>query len=230
VEEQIAKWHLTRSEQKKAAVQPGPVITVSREPGSGGSEIARRLARDLDMDLIGAQIIQQVAERAEMTEKVIESLDEKTVKMRDMWLASLFRTRHLWPDEYLQHLTKVIGTIGKQGNSVIVGRGANFILPPEETFRLRLIAPREIRIQNVMRERAVDFETAERYVFKTEGDREAFLRKHFHADWEDPIYYDLVVNTGNIGLEGSVSAIEAAFLAWKEARRNERPPSREKAG
>ncbi len=221
VDEQITKWRHQRVEQKKKeAPRPGFCITISREPGSGGSEIARRLAKDLKMDLMGAQIIQQVAERADISEKVIASLDEKDVRLRDLWIDSLLQSRHIWPDEYLRYLTKVIGTIGKQGNTVIVGRGGQFILPPQETFRVRLIAPREIRIRNVMRDSNTSFEESERYVYKTEADRNAFHRKHFNVDWSNPAYYDLIVNTGYMGVEGAVAAIKAAFGVLKD-----RPPT-----
>jgi cytidylate kinase len=218
VDEQLAKWSQRRQTLKKEAAKPGWCITVSREPGSGGSETARHLARDLGMDLIGAQIIQQVAERAEISEKVVASLDEKEVRLRDLWIDSFFRTRHIWPDEYLRHLTRVIGTIGKQGNAVIVGRGAQFILPPEDTFRLRLIGPREVRIRNVMRDSKTGFEESERYVYKTEADRNAFHRKHFHGDWANPDHYDLVVNTGGMGVEGAVAAVKAGFAEWLKHR------------
>ncbi len=217
VGEQIAKWDHQRIEQKKKAEQyhPRPCITISRDPGSGGTEVARHLAQDLGMDLVGSKIIQQVAERADMSEKVIASLDEKDVRLRDSWLDSLFRTRHMWPDEYVRCLTKVVGTIGKQGNTIIIGRGGQFILPPGETFRVRLIAPREVRIRNVMRNSATDIENAERYVYKTEADRNAFHHKHFRADWTNPVYYDLIVNTGSLGIEGAVAAVKAAFAEWK---------------
>ncbi|TRZ76086.1 MAG: cytidylate kinase-like family protein [Deltaproteobacteria bacterium] len=218
VGDQIAKWDRQRIEQKKKAEQyrPRPCITISRDPGSGGTEVARRLARDLDMDLVGSKIIQQVAERADISEKVIASLDEKEVRLRDSWLDSLFRTCHIWPDEYVRYLTKVVGTIGRQGNAIIIGRGGQFILPPEETFRVRLIAPREVRIRKVMEDSASDLENAERYVYKTEADRNAFLRKHFHADWTDSGYYDLIVNTGSLGIEGAVAVVKAAFAEWKK--------------
>lgn len=220
VGEQIAKWQRQRIEQKtKTAIyHPRPCITVSRDPGSGGTEVARCLARDLKMDLIGSKIIQQVAERADISEKVIASLDEKEVRLRDFWLDSLFRTRHIWPDEYLRYLTKVIGTIGKQGNTIIIGRGGQFILPPEETFRVRLIAPREIRIRNVMRASSTDFETAEHYVYRTEADRNAFHCKHFGADWTNPLFYDLTGNTGCMGIKGAVAAVKAAFPEWDSLR------------
>jgi cytidylate kinase len=217
VEEQITKWQYLKSEQKQKQkeTRPLPCITISRDPGSGGTEVARRLAKDLGMDLIGSNIIQQVAERADISEKVIASLDEKEVRLRDVWIDSMFRTRHIWPDEYLRYLTKVIGTIGKQGQTIIIGRGSQFILPPEETFRIRLTAPREIRIRNVMRDSNTDFETSERYVYKTETDRNAFHCKHFRADWTNPIYYDLTVNTGYMGIEGAIAAIKAAFAVWR---------------
>ena len=99
-----------------------PCITVSRDPGSGGALVARQLAKDLEMDLIGVQIIKQVAERADVSEKVIQSLDNKGVRLLDSWMDSLFQTRHISPDEYLYHLSKVVGTIGKQGNAISMGR------------------------------------------------------------------------------------------------------------
>ncbi|MGZ6236082.1 MAG: cytidylate kinase-like family protein [Syntrophales bacterium] len=218
VDEQLTKWQGATVERKSVKSKPATVITVSREPGSGGSEIARRLAEKLKMDLVGAQIIQKIAESAKISTKVIESLDEKEVSRRDDWLSSLFETRHLWIDDYLHHLTKVIGTFGRQGNMIIVGRGAQYILPPEDTFRLRFIAPMESKIQNVMRDAGCSKEDAKKYVIKTDSDRRAYLRKHFNADVTDPTHYDMVVNTGKIGIDGSVEAIAAAFTFWKQER------------
>ena len=81
VGEQIARWQQRGMEQKKAGSNRHiPCITVSRDPGSGGALVARQLAKDLEMDLIGVQIIKQVAERADVSEKVIQSLDNKGVR------------------------------------------------------------------------------------------------------------------------------------------------------
>ncbi|HVO67789.1 MAG TPA: cytidylate kinase-like family protein [Syntrophales bacterium] len=216
VEDQLAKWKSETSERKAVKAKPGPVITISREPGSGGSEIARRLAEQLNMDLVGAQIIQKIAESADMSTKVIESLDEKEITRRDDWLSSLLETRHLWVDGYLRHLTKVIGTFGRQGNIIVVGRGAQYILPPEDTFRLRFIAPMEIKIQNVMRDYGSTRKEAEKYVIKTDSDRRAYLRKYFNADVTNPSDYDMVINTGKLGIDGTVEAVKAAFIIWKK--------------
>jgi cytidylate kinase len=219
VKEQIAKWNQQQIEHKKKSGAPlRPCITISRDPGSGGTKVARRLAEKLNMDVVGKKIIQQIAERADISEKVIATLDEKEVRLRDSWLESLFHTRHIWPDEYLQYLTKVVCTIGRHGNTIIIGRGGQFLLPPEETFRVRLFAAREIRIENVMRDSETDYESAKRYVFTTEADRNAFHCKHFGANWKDSAYYDLIVNTGSLGSEGAVSVIQSAFAEWEKHR------------
>ena len=223
VEQQLKKWRTLIEEGldvfdyglEMEKVKGGPVITISREPGSGGSEIARRLARDLSMDLMGGQIIQHVAESARMSRKVIESLDEKEVTLRDTLVNTLFRDRHLWPDEYLQHLTKVIATVGRYGNAIIVGRGANYILQQEGTFRVRIIAPLENRIRNVMEDRKYDRAQAEQYVVKKENDHKAFVRKYFNADVADPRQYDIIINTGSVTIQGGAEAIKAAFKLLK---------------
>jgi cytidylate kinase len=221
VEQQLKKWRTRIGEGEGLdvfdygleieKVKGGPVITISREPGSGGSEIARKLAIDLSMDLMGGQIIQHVAESARMSRKVIESLDEKEVTLRDTLLNTLFRDRHLWPDEYLQHLTKVIATVGRYGNAIIVGRGANYILPQTGTFRVRIIAPLEYRIRRVMEDRKYEKAQAEQYVVKRENDHKAFVRKYFNADVEDPKQYDIIINTGNVTIAGGAAAIKVAF-------------------
>jgi cytidylate kinase len=168
------------------------------------------------MDLMGGQIIQHVAESARMSRKVIESLDEKEVTLRDTLLNTLFRDRHLWPDEYLQHLTKVIATVGRYGNAILVGRGASYILPQAETFRVRIIAPLEYRIRRVMEDRKYDKAQAEQYVVKRENDHKSFVRKYFNADVTDPNHYDIIINTGKVTIEGSAAAIKAAFKGTGE--------------
>jgi cytidylate kinase len=217
VEEQLQRWQTQKqAETKKVRERPKPVITISRETGSRGSEVARRLSRKLNMDLIGAGIIQQVAESADISAKVVESLDEKNISLLDGWLTALFQKQHLWADVYLQHLTKVIGTIGQQGNAIIVGRGAHFILPPENTFRLRFIAPLETRIRNIMGDRKYSWEEAESFIYKTEAERLSYLRRYYHADAADPHHYDMIINTGFVPLDGAVEAVISALKVWEE--------------
>jgi cytidylate kinase len=225
VQQQLDKWRKLLDKALKQGIKienfkGGSIITISREPGSGGSEIARRLAKALSMDLIGGQIIQHVADSARMSRKVIESLDEKEVTFRDTLLLSLFGESRPWPGEYLKHLTRVIGTIGAFGNVIIVGRGANRLLPQERTFKVRIIAPLELRIKHVMDDRGYTKAEAEQYVVTRENNSKAFVRKYFNVDIDDPRYYDFIINTERISMEAATESIIAAFNQRRKRKQN----------
>jgi cytidylate kinase len=216
VQQQVDKWRklfdrAIRQGLKIENFKGGPILTVSREPGAGGSDISRRLAKALGMDLIGGQIIQHVADSAKMSRRVIETLDEREVTFRETLLSSLFGENRPWPGEYLHHLTRVIGTIGIFGNVIIVGRGANFVLPKDRAFKVRIIAPMELRIKYFMEDRGYTKAEAEQYVVKKENNRKAFARKYFNADIADPIHYDMMINTEKISMAAATEAIVVAF-------------------
>ena len=210
IDEQVKKWEIMRAQ--KAGKEEGlPVITVSREPGSGGRVVAERIAKQLGLDLFHGQIIQEIAESADTSARILETLDEKGLSVLDDWISTLVNRRHLWPDQYLKHLMKVIGTIGEHGRAVIVGRGASFILPREVRFRVRIVAPLEIRVKNVAHKFDVPSEEARRRVLRADSDRRAFVRKYFHADITDPVNYDLVINTGTLSIDAAVEAIKGGL-------------------
>jgi cytidylate kinase len=223
VQEQLDKW------QREKAAENVFTITISRQAGAGGSEIARVLAQKTKMDLMAGQIIQHVAESSKMSTKVVETLDEKAMTTMESWINSMFVSRHLWPSDYLKHLTRVIGTIGKHGNAIIVGRGAGYILPPETTFRIKIIAPLEYRIESMMRIRGLSRGDAQKYIDKRDADRIAFVRKYFQAEAMDPLNYDLVINTEKVGIEGAVDTILIAFRDWTKGFEDKKPSAAKRA-
>ena len=211
VEEQMKRWqifHTQKVEEEEATV---PSVTISREPGSGGRVVAQKLAERLEFDVFYQEVLHEIANRAEVSKQMLATLDERGLSILEDWISSLVYDRHLWPDEYLKHLMNVIGTIGKHGRAVIVGRGANFILPPEQRFRVRITAPQEFRIQNVARDFNLTAEEAKRRIIKTESNRKAFIRKYFNADIADPNNYDLVVNTSTLSIDNVTDVIAAAL-------------------
>lgn len=210
IEEQVQRWQMMRAE----AVEEKPglsIITLSREPGSGGRIVAVKLAEKLNIEVFHQEVINEMAKSADVSEALLETLDEKGLSTLEDWISSLVYARHLWPDEYLKILLKVIGTIGKHGRAVIVGRGANFVLPPKRRFSVRIVAPQEWRIQNVSKEFNIPVEEARRRVVRTESDRRAFIRKYFNADITDPVNYDLIINTATLSVEDAVKVISAAL-------------------
>lgn len=210
IEEQMQRWQLMHAE-KKAERDILPVITISREPGSGGRIVAQKLAAKLNVEVFHQEVLHEMAKRAEVSQQMLATMDERGLSILEDWISSLVYNRHMWPDEYLKHLMNVIGTIGKHGRAVVVGRGANFILPPEQRFRVRITSPRRFRIQNVASKFNVSEDEAKRRVIQTESDRKAFIRKYFNSDIADPDNYDLVINTEFLSLDNATQVIAAAL-------------------
>ena len=187
------------------------VVTISRQAGAGGSEIARRLAEEFKMDLVGGQLIEHVAKSAKMNVKMVKLLDEKAVSRIDAMITSMFVARHLSADVYFRHLTSVVAAVGERGWAVIVGRGAHLILTREKTLRLRFIAPKEFRIGYFIRTRGMTHADAQRYVETKDADRAGFIRKYFKSDPDDPGHFDMVINTEMLGVEGAFRIVSAAL-------------------
>lgn len=209
IEEQVQRWEILRAEKKKQ--EELPVITISREPGSGGRVLAEKLAEKLGLDLFHREIINEMANSAHVSSRVLETLDEKGLSVLEDWITSLVDDRHLWPDQYMQHLMKVIGIIGKHGRAVIVGRGANFVLPPEKRFRVRIVAPQKVRIKKVSDQFKISANEAERRIIRAESDRRSFVRKYFNVNITDPTNYDILINTETISIDAAAEAVRSAL-------------------
>ncbi len=208
IEEQVRRWEILRKEKRETKILS--VITLSREPGSGGKLVAKAVADRLGLELFHQEIINAMAANADTSARVIRTLDERGVSMLEDWVSAAISDRHLWPDEYAQVMMRVIGTIGRHGKAIIVGRGANFVLPPENRFRVRIIAPLEMRVDRVAETFGVAKKEAKRRVLRTESDRRAFVRKYFHSDIRDPANYDMILNTGTLAIESAAAAVCSA--------------------
>ena len=173
--------------------------------------MAAAVADRLGLDIFHQELINAMAENADTSTRVIRTLDERGFSMIEDWVSAAISDRHLWPDEVSRVLMRVIGTIGRHGNAIIVGRGANFILPPENRFRVRIIAPLEMRVNRVAETFGVTKEEAKRRVLRTESDRRAFVRKYFHSDINDPANYDMVLNAGTLSVDSAAVAICSAL-------------------
>jgi cytidylate kinase len=213
VRNQVKKWERMYSQAERQAEPRLPTITLSMEPGSGGSILAQKIADRLDFDLFNREIVEAIAKSSEIRETVIASLEKDRLSGMEDFIASLVKDYYIHPDLYLEHLLKVINTIAKHGRAVIVGRGANFILPAHEIFAVRVIAPLEIRIRNVALNYKVAEEEAKRRVIRRESRRKAFVRHSFNADISDPLHYNMVINTGKMNIAAAVEAVIAAVMA-----------------
>ncbi len=102
--------------------------------------------------MIDDKIIHAVAKSVRMSERFVSQLDDKKRGTPRQLDPVHSRPRVPPADEYVRHLTKVCGSHGGAWGSPYLGRGSNLILPPEETLRVRFIAPLEVRVRNMMKE------------------------------------------------------------------------------
>jgi len=213
VRRQVKKWERQFSGKKNKAGGLVPVITVAMEPGSGGSIIARRIAERLEFDYFHRDIVEKIARTAKIRSTVVNTLEKERLTGVKDFISSLVEDQYLHPDTYLRHLLVIINTIAKHGRAVIVGRGANFILPAEDIFAVRVIAPLKKRIREVALTHGVPVEEAKRRVIQRESRRKAFVRHSFNTEIADPAHYDLVVNTGKMNIDSAVEAVIGAVKA-----------------
>lgn len=209
IKEQLDKW----KQNNRSLVK---VITISSEPGSGGRVIAREISEQLKIDLFDRDIIKGIAESARISDTVIETMEKVRLSGVKDFISSLVNDRYLWPGVYLDHLMKVIAAIASHGNAVIVGRGANFIIPPQDRLSVRVIAPLGKRADNVAKTFGVTREEAKRRVINRENRRSGFIRQSFNANVANPQNYDLVLNTDKMSIESAVDAIVGAILGCKD--------------
>jgi cytidylate kinase len=212
VNQQIKKWQkIYTAEETKKRVHI-PVITLCMEPGSGGCLIAEQVAKRLGFDFFHRDMIHKISESARISDSVVESLEKERMSGLQDFIASVIKDKYIHPSIYLEHLMKVVGTVGKHGRAVIVGRGANFIIPQQDRFAVRIIAPLEERIENVSKMFGVPSDAAKRRVMVRESRRRAFVRQSFNADINDPMNYNLVINTGTMRIEAAVETIIGAVM------------------
>ncbi len=182
-------------------VRYGPCVLFSRECGSAGDEVAQRVGERLHWQVFNREIVEQIAERAHVRSRLVETVDEH---VRSRWRCLLHPLRereNLKPETYLYHLHEIVLSLGHHGHVIIVGRGAQFLLPAQCAVRVRVVEPFASRVRRISTTRGLSLEEAERFVAKREADRIAFIRKTFHQDATSPLNYDLVLNTGYLGVE-----------------------------
>lgn len=209
VEQQARRWQLRREQGREQ--ERGHTIAISRLPGARGEEVAQGIAHALGYDVFDQEIIHEIAQRADLSDRVVSALDEKNRSLLSEWLVAFGADRFLSTYEYVHELRKVIGAIARHGRGVILGRGAHLVLGPGEALRVLVIAPLEVRVGNVARDLSMPAREARRWILAKEAERQAFLGKHFHARLGDAEAFDLVINTEVLGVQGAVEAVTAAL-------------------
>jgi cytidylate kinase len=220
VERQCRLWELQREAQRIEAVESWPVITISRQFGARGEAFARRLGERIGFAVWDNELVRTVAEEAGANEALFTSLDEHHRRAIDDAIEGALTRGKYANSAYLRRLMHLVHTIHSHGKSIIVGRGAQYILDPATTLRVRVVSPLEVRVKAYGARQGLTPDQARRHVEQAESERVAYIRQSFFCDINDPTGYDLLVNSGTIPLESLVGVVLAAY----EAKFHRRPP------
>ncbi len=181
-------------------------ITFTRKMGTHGSEVASRVANELQYSLYDTEAIERVAHEMGFL-KDVKDADEKVPSLFDR----IFSNR---PEIHLDRLNSVIYELASRGNAVFLGRGSHILLRAFTcALHIRVTASLEKRIQNLM-ERGFDREAAIKPLHKSDREREAFIKFAFGVDWDNPELYDMVLNMDNLSV--ALAADIVVHLARRE--------------
>jgi len=192
-------------------------ICISREAGSGGGAIARMVGQRLGWKVFDHELIEAIAHRMEVPLDDVRTFDELAPSVIQDWLLPL-REEHYAPQEaYLDHLAKLIEAIGRAGQSMLVGRGAGFLLPRETTLSVRIIAPLRVRSLRLAERMGVSVRTARRAARDLDARRAAFERTMYRVRSGDPHNYDMVLDSHSLGLDITAEVVFRAVDAGRPA-------------
>jgi cytidylate kinase len=164
------------------------VITISRQMGSLGTEIAQAVASKLNYASIDKEKIGQTLAEYGLPLAALEQFDEKKPPFWDSW--------QVQRRKFLLFLQSVIYDFAAKGNTVIVGRGGQVLLKNlPGILHVRIIAPFDIRVKRMMEREKGEESLAREILRRSDSDSAGFLHSFFDADWNDQNLYDLVINT-----------------------------------
>ena len=166
------------------------VLTLSRELGSGGDAIGRKVANELNWTLLDIDGFAEAACSYGYVREELERVDERSPGLVDRF----FRDRQLG---YLDIMRAIVYECAIKDNYVILGRGGNSLLAGiPGVMRVRVVAPDNVRQQRLVANEGISGAMAEEFLRHNDQERESYTRYFFDVQWGDPGNFDLVLNTG----------------------------------
>ena len=203
-----------------------PVITISRQTGSGGSAIGQLLAELLGVSYLDTQIVREVAQRLDISEATAAEYNERAEDFierfaRVLWVSNpgfgtINSPASALPYEstteaFVAITRQLVREAAQTGNAVIFGHGAQFILAQQpKVLHVRFYAPLPARIERVMRRANKSRAEAEKWVREEDQRRADHIRQFYQADWHAPDPFHVLLNTAVWDAETCVRLVLAA--------------------
>jgi len=173
-----------------------PVITISRERGSGGRTIAYLLAKKLKSPwrVFHKDIVEEITQDTDSTDEQNTPLDEQQIVPIKEQLGRIFGNRIRFINTHYKHLLHILTAIGSQGNAIILGRGAHFLFP--HALKIRIVSKVEDRIRSLIKYEHISAKEAKKQIDESDAERTIFTKRLFKHNLCNAHHYDLIICTG----------------------------------
>jgi hypothetical protein len=212
VEHQVRRWQFQPPEGGSAETH-WPVVAISRESGSLGLALGRRVAERLAFTFWDQDIVTAMAERLHLDPREVLAIDEHAPGAIEALMTAVRLANGKLIHDYREQLCLLFQSIAHHGQAVIVGRGAHCVLTSAQALRVRLVAPLKQRVADFERTCQTTHEEAVRQVAAGDKERAEFVRRTFQMDVADPTLYDVVINVSTYSPVRAESMVLMAYLA-----------------
>lgn len=197
------------------------IVTISREFGSGGREIGKRLADELGLRYYDWDIIDEIAKETGMSKEYIQNISEKGMYPYPFQFAKSFATYSGLQSnqtEILVAQTKVVKEIAEKGNCIIVGRGANAILKDYNTMNIFVYADMESKknrcYKKAREDEKITDKEMEKKIVAIDNARKNFHKIISNLEWGDKSNYHLCINTTNVEIKALIPSLGSYIEDW----------------
>jgi cytidylate kinase len=204
-------------------------VTISRQYAAGGSQVASLVAAGLGWDVVDNEFLDALAERSGYSREEVADLDERVPSFFERFAQSttlsfpeyLATTPGALDEPGAEKLARIsrdlVAELGRRDRMVMVGRAAAAVLARESgAIHVRVVAPREVRIQTAIDRLGVAPGDAESILDDTDRNRDRYHREYYDRDWNDPENYHMVFNTELVGVDRVAELViaYARSLGW----------------
>ena len=194
------------------------IITIARQYGSGGKTVGQMLAKDLGIDCYDREILRMASDDSGLNLQMFGNPDERR---RNTFLTraikKVYKGEVIPPDSddfassdnLFNYQAKVVNDLAEKESYVIVGRCVNYVFKDRpNTLRVYIHAPWEFRVEQASQKISGSREDVEKFLLKDDKRKQDYYRKFAGGQWSDATNYDLCLNSGKLGFDKCVDAIE----------------------
>ena len=185
------------------------IITIGRQHGSSGREIARLLAEKLNYKCYDKEIVDEAANRSDFSRDLIDAFDEKRMSAFILHAGGYGLNENFRLNmQVVSAQFEAMRNIAEKGNCIFVGRCADYILRDhDDLISVFILGDMDERLKCLERRQGLDEVEARKKIKEVDKDRSSFYRYYSDQTWGDAQNYDMCINSSKLGVEGTVQVI-----------------------